>query len=57
MKEVLDKKKVEFEYRDIKDFSEEFSKLSVRTVPQCIVNGKNLGGFDNIMSILKEVKS
>ena len=57
MKEVFNKKKIAFEYKDVNDFSEEFSQLNVRTVPQCIVNGDNLGGFDNIMKILKEVKS
>ena len=57
MKEVLDKKGVNYTYKDIDDNMDEFLELGVRTVPQCVVNGVNFGGFDQIMSILKEIKS
>lgn len=57
MKEVLDKKNIKYTYKDISDFEEEFKELGVTTVPQCVVNGINKGGFDQIMSILKEIKS
>lgn len=54
MKKALSENQVEYKYLDIlnEEVLTEFNKLGVRTVPQCIVNGENLGGFDNIRDIL-----
>lgn len=57
MKDVLTRKGYTFEYKDVSNHQDEFEQLQVRTVPQCVVDGVNLGGFDNIMNILKELKS
>jgi ribonucleoside-diphosphate reductase alpha chain len=56
-KEALTAAGIEFEYRDIKDHPKDFADLMVTTVPQIIVDGVNLGGYDNIREIMKSIKN
>lgn len=58
-KKFLEENNLEYIYKDITgiDNMEEFSKLGVRSVPQILVDGENLGGFDNIKDVIEAVGS
>ncbi len=54
-KAALDAKGLVYTYKDITnpEAFDEFSLLRVRSVPQIVVDNVNMGGFDNILEIIK----